>query len=219
MIKEIVFISASTGFYEAIAIIDAMNAVELRYKVIAILDDNPETHGKIMRGVTVVGALDLAKNYTDAYFIFGIGSMKTRLIREQILKKLDIDTSRFISIIHPTAVIDSSAKIGNGCIIHPGACIGNDVVIEPFVTIAVNSAIAPYVHINSFSMITSLVVILSYAKIGKSVFIASCSCITENVEIGNGSMIGAGTVVSRNIDKGSFFLGNPGRLISKIEFE
>jgi acetyltransferase-like isoleucine patch superfamily enzyme len=30
-------------------------------------------------------------------------------------------------------------------------------------------------------------------------------------------MIGAGTVVSRNIDKGCFFLGNPGRLINRIE--
>jgi sugar O-acyltransferase (sialic acid O-acetyltransferase NeuD family) len=218
-LKKIVFISASTGFLEAIAIINAINSVKPTYEVIAILDDNPETHNKVIRGVKVEGALTLAQNYKDAYFIFGIGSMKTRLIRNQLLEKMDIDISRFETIIHPSAVIDSSAVIGNGCIIHPGAVVGNDVVVEPFVTIAVNSAIAPYAHIESFAMITSLVVILSHARIGQSVFVGSCSCVTENIVIGKGSLIGAGTIVSRNIEKGSFYLGNPGRLINKIEID
>jgi acetyltransferase EpsM len=216
-VKKIVFISASTGFLEAMGIIDAINLVEFKYEVIAILDDNPETHGKIIRGIPVVGSLDLAGNYKDEFFIFGIGSMKTRLIRQQILDKLDIDINRYETIIHPRAVIDSTAKIGNGCIIHPGAFLANDVVLESFVTVAVNSAIAPFVIIESFAMITSLVVILSGARIGKFVFVGSCSCVAENVVIEKGSMIGAGTVVSRNVAEGCFFLGNPARLIHKFE--
>jgi acetyltransferase-like isoleucine patch superfamily enzyme len=41
--------------------------------------------------------------------------------------------------------------------------------------------------------------------------------VTEQVEIGHGSMIGAGTVVSRNVDVGCFFLGNPARLINRMD--
>lgn len=216
-VKKIVFLGASTAFYEVSEIIHIINLKEKTYEIIAILDDNIEMHGKLMRGVKVEGPLSLASNYTDAYFVFGIGSMKTRLIRQEILNKINIEEPRFISIIHPTAVIDSSAQLGYGCIIHPGVCIGNDVIIDSFAIIAVNTAIGPYAYIGKFAMITSLVAVLSRVKIGKSVFISSCSCITENVEIGNGSMIGAGTIVSRNIDKGCFFLGNPGRLISRIE--
>jgi acetyltransferase-like isoleucine patch superfamily enzyme len=66
-------------------------------------------------------------------------------------------------------------------------------------------------------MITSLVVVLSNAKIGMAAFIGSCSCITENVSIGKGVMIGAGTIISRDIPDGAFFLGNPARMINKIE--
>lgn len=212
------FLGASTAVHEVCEIIKAINSIQLNYEVIAILDDNASTHGKEIRGVSVLGNLSMVHGFSeDVKFIFGIGSMKTRLIRQTILKRVGIPPDRFVTIIHPTAVIDESAKIGPGCIIHPGACIGNDAVIESFTIIAVNSAVGPYVHIQSFGMITSLVVILSYAKIGKAVFVGSCSCVTEHVEIGHGSMIGAGTVVSRNVDVGCFFLGNPARLINRMD--
>ena len=212
------FLGASTAVHEVCEIIKAINSIQPRYEVIAILDDNESTHDKEIREVSVLGNLSMVHSFPeDVKFIFGIGSMRTRLIRQTILKRIGISPDRFVTIIHPTAVIDESAQIGPGCIIHPGVCIGNDAVIDSFSIIAVNSAIGPYAHIQSFAMITSLVVILSYAKIGKAVFVGSCSCVTDHVEIGHGSMIGAGTVVSRNVDQGCFFLGNPARLINRID--
>jgi sugar O-acyltransferase (sialic acid O-acetyltransferase NeuD family) len=216
-VKNIVFLGASTAFLEVNEIIESINKVRKTYEVIAILDDNPELHGQIIKGVKVEGPLSKAKSYVETFFVFGIGSMKTRLIRQEIISNLGIDISNFVSIIHPSAIIDKSAKIGYGCIIHPGVCVGNDVFIDSFAIIAVNSAIGPYAHIGAYSMITSLVAILTGSKIGKAVFVGACSCVTENIEIGNGSMIGVGTVVSRNIDQGVFFLGNPGRVLNKVE--
>jgi sugar O-acyltransferase (sialic acid O-acetyltransferase NeuD family) len=216
-ISKIVFLGASTAFYEISEIIRLINFNKPTYVIETILDDNHELHGNFMRGIKVSGPLSDVHKYPECKFVFGIGSMKTRLIRHEIFKKLNIAVDRFPSIIHPQAVIDQSAKIGYGCIIHPGVCIGNDAKIDNFVVIAVNSAIGPYAEVNDYGMITSLAVVLSSAKIGKSSFIGSCSCITEGVVIGAGSMVGAGTVVSRSIDCGVFALGNPMRQISKIE--
>jgi acetyltransferase-like isoleucine patch superfamily enzyme len=166
-VRNLVFLGASTAFYEVSEIINAINRKSKTYKIIAILDDNVETHGTTLGGVNVEGSLSISSKYKDAYFVFGIGSLKTRLIRQEILNRTNIEESRFVSIIHPTAVIDPSANIGNGCIIHPGVCIGNDAKIESFSIIAVNTAIGPYAHIGKFAMITSLVAILSNTKIGK----------------------------------------------------
>ena len=80
-VKKIVFLGASTAFYEVSEIIHVINLKEKTYELIAILDDNIEMHGKLMRGIKVEGPLSITTNYTDAYFVFGIGSMKTRLIR------------------------------------------------------------------------------------------------------------------------------------------
>lgn len=217
--KKIVFLGASTAFFEISEIIRQINLISPTYEIITILDDNKDLIGKVMLGIQVSGPLSDVVKYQNCYFVFGIGSMQTRLIRHLIFNKLNLAPDRFATIIHPNAVVDQSAKIGYGCIIHPGVCIGNDATIQNFVVIAVNSAIGPYACIKDYAMITSLSVILSNAIVGRSSFVGSCSCITEGVEVGAGAMVGAGTIVSRNLDNGVFVLGNPMRQINKIEID
>lgn len=215
--KDIVFLGASTSFFEIMAIIKAINRVAPTYNAVAILDDDKATHGREMLGVRVVGGLELVRDYGQAQFVFGIGSLNTRLVRHNVINRLGLDPSRFEAIVHPSAVIDESAVIGPGCIVHPGVCVGNDAVLSAFSIVAVNSAIGPYAFLDSFAMVTSLVAVLSSAQIGRSVFVGSCSCVTEGVRIGKGSMVGAGTVVSRDLNEGCFILGNPGRIINRFD--
>lgn len=216
-IKRIVFLGASTAFHEVSEIIDAVNRVKPSFEIVTILDDNSSLHGQVMRGVKVTGFLSEVEKYADCDFVFGIGSMNTRLLRHKIFSKLNVKAERFPAIIHPRAVIDHTAKVGFGCIIHPGVVIGNDAELENFVIVAVNSAVGPYAKIKQYAMITSLSLVLSSVTIGQSAFIGSCSCVTEGVHVGDGAMIGVGTIVTRNLDNGVFVLGNPMRQISKVE--
>jgi UDP-3-O-[3-hydroxymyristoyl] glucosamine N-acyltransferase len=170
-----------------------------------------------MRGIPVLGPLKQALTFKEVKFVFGIGSMKTRFIREKIIKDIGLQPDDFVTIIHPLANIDRTATIGPGCILHAGVCIGNDAIVEGFNVIAVNSAIAPYVRIETFAMITSLVVILTGAQIGKMSFIGAHCCVTENVKIGQFVMVGVGSIVTRNVEDGLFVLGNPLRSISKTD--
>lgn len=216
-VTDLVLIGAANNFYEISEIIRAINSIELKYNIIGILDDDISTHGELMNGIKVIGRLNLAKKIENAKFVFGIGSSKTKHIRHKIIQSIGIDESRYETIVHPTAIIDPSAVISNGCVLHSGSFIGNNARLESFVTVAVNSAIGPFAILEKFSMITSLVVVLFGAKIGRSSFIGSNSCIAENVEIGKGAIVGAGTVISRSIPSGAFFLGNPCRMINKLE--
>lgn len=215
--KDLVFLGASTAFFELLAIVKAVNRLETRYRVVALLDDDRTTHGRELLGVRVAGGLELVRDYPEAQFVFGIGSLKTRLLRHTVIKRLGLDLCRFEPIVHPGAVIDESAEIGQGCIVHPGAVIGNGAQLKPFSIVAVNSAIGPYAVLEPFAMVTSLVAVLSSARIGKSTFVGSCSCVTEGVTVGKGSRVGAGTVVSRDVGDGCFILGNPGRVIARDE--
>lgn len=215
--KDLVFLGASTAFFELLAIVKALNRLEERYRVVALLDDDRTTHGREMLGVRVAGGLELVQNYPEAQFIFGIGSLKTQLIRHTIINRLGLNLSRFEALVHPSTIIDESADIGPGCIVHPGVVIGHSATLKPFSIVAVNSAIGPYATLEPFAMVTSLVAVLSSARIGGSTFVGSCSCVTEGVTVGRGSRVGAGTVVSRNVGDGCFILGNPGRVISRAD--
>lgn len=54
-------------------------------------------------------------------------------------------------------------------------------------------------------------------KIGKNVWIGSNSTILPGVEIGDGAIIGAGSIVTKNVPKNTIVAGNPARIIRKIE--
>ena len=54
-------------------------------------------------------------------------------------------------------------------------------------------------------------------KIGQNVWIGSDCTILPGVEIGDGSIIGAGSVVTKSVEKNCIAVGNPARVIKKIQ--
>lgn len=54
-------------------------------------------------------------------------------------------------------------------------------------------------------------------KIGKSVFIGARSIIMKGVTIGDGAVVGAGSVVTQDVPANTIVAGNPARIIRKIE--
>ena len=94
---ELVMLGASTACYEISNLIEDINRDEKadrHYRIISILDDNAEVHGERLDGLEIAGGLDMVKNYPDAKFVFGIGSIKTQLDREKIIERFSIPEDR-----------------------------------------------------------------------------------------------------------------------------
>lgn len=113
----------------------------------------------------------------------------------------------------------SKLKIGNNvsinrhCTLHAGGEIeiGNDVLIGPNVTI--------YSQNHSFENHDMPIYKQGYTckkvTIGNNVWIASNATILPGVTIEDNCVIGANTLVNKNIKKGSLVVGNPCRVIKK----
>lgn len=54
-------------------------------------------------------------------------------------------------------------------------------------------------------------------KIGKNVWIGSDCTILPGVEIGDGAIVGAGSVVTKSVSENTIVAGNPAKVIRKIE--
>lgn len=113
-------------------------------------------------------------------------------------------------------------KIGNGCHISPYVLIDlmypDMVTIEDNVGIGSNSMI--FAHVNPTSNLNLKKIYprkVESVLIKKGAVIFPGCVITAGVTIGKNSMIGAGSVVGEDIPDNCVALGNPARVVKKIE--
>lgn len=216
--QKLVIIGGSNAYWEIDELIKDINSIKKTYEIVGIYDDNSELIGKSFNGIVVDGPIEKVKKHdNDVKFIFAIGSFRTRLIRSEILKRLDIPNNRFETLVHPTAKIFSTAKVGYGCIIHYGTVIFNHTQIEDFCVIAANCVIAVDNLIGKGVLFGSNITTTTNVKIGNYSFIGSSTSIGENIEIEPGAQIGMGSLILKDIKAGAFVLGNPPRMLDLVE--
>jgi serine O-acetyltransferase len=94
---------------------------------------------------------------------------------------------------------------GMGIVVHTNAKIGNNCMILQQVTIG---TAVPFFDMNNLHPVP---------VIEDNVYIASGAKILGGITIGEGSVIGANSVVTKDVPPHSLVLGIPGRVIRKIE--
>ncbi|MBN1768007.1 MAG: hypothetical protein JXR50_11305 [Prolixibacteraceae bacterium] len=106
--------------------------------------------------------------------------------------------------------IGDYVEIGNNCVINKGTI--DDTIIEEHVKINDFSKIAHNVFIGKNSLIIGAKINGS-VFIGENCWIAPAVTIQNKVKIGNGTMIGTGSVVVGNIPDNVIAFGNPAKVI------
>lgn len=144
------------------------------------------------------------------------------------MKRKTIVLKHFIRIYHSIHALKRKRYINN--LIKKGLKIGKDVeIISDFffdpshcflISIGNNCTICPNVRLIAHDASTKK--IFGYTKIGKitiedNCFIGDSVIVLPNVTIGEGSIIGAGAVVTKDIPKQTIATGSPARAVYSIE--
>lgn len=149
------------------------------------------------------------EKYLDCYFIIAIGNAN---IRERLATSMV--NAKWYTAIHPSAIIseidtsigegsvimanttiNSGAHIGKHCIINSNSVVEHDNIIEDYVHISVGAKVAGTVHI------------------GKRTWVGIGATISNNINICNDCILGAGTVVIKDIVESGTFIGVPSKKI------
>lgn len=163
-----------------------------------LYDDTP--HCKEISGIPVLGA---SLNHPQGKLIISVGNNS---LRKEISERYD---NCFTTAIHPSAIISSSAVIGDGSVLMPGAIIqaevhiGRHCIINTGATIDHECQIGDYVHIAPGATLCGNV------TVGEGTLIGVGSKVIPGVKIGKWCIIGAGSVVIRDIPDGMVAFGNP----------
>ncbi|WP_430884128.1 acetyltransferase [Fusibacter sp. JL216-2] len=182
-----------------------------KWQSVAFLDDDESI--KVSMGLEVIGKTADAFTYKDeGDFFVAIGSNATR---EKIQEKLIEEGLNLVSLIHPSAVIgtdveidigtvvmagvviNSSSRIGKGCIINTSSSLDHDNIIED------------YIHISPGVKTAGSV------RIGKGSWIGIGSIVSNNLNIYSGCKVGAGAVVVKDITEPGTYVGVPVRRVDR----
>lgn len=119
----------------------------------------------------------------------------------------------FATIVHSTCHIDSTAMIGDGCILYPGCTIDMDVVIGNNVLINIATVISHDSNIGSHTFISPAVALAGKINVGKMCILGIGTVIIDNIIISKGVRTGGSTVITKDIQHEGLYVGNPAKFI------
>lgn len=209
MQKKVIIFGAS-GHAKVIADIIKKSNDEL----VGFLDDNVDLQGKIIFDEKIVlgdTSEKTVSNYSNYYFIIGIGSNKVRKIISEKYKEL-----KWYTAIHPSSIIGMDVSINEGTVIMAGAVINTGTVIGRHCIINTSSSVdhdnvlEDYVHVSPGSHLAGTV------RVCEGTWICTGVTVINNITIGKNNIIGAGSTVIRNIEEeNTTFIGTPVKKVIK----
>lgn len=207
MIKRLALIGAS-GHGKVVADIARANGVS----DIVFYDDRWQDIEQIA-GCAVVGSVAdaVASNSTADYdaAVVTIGHAATRHRIQQQLNRVAA------ALIHSSAVVSQSAKIGVGSVIMPHAVVNADAVIGQGVIVNSGAIVEHDCVIGDFAHICPNAAVAGGVTIGDGSWIGIGSSIIQLVKIGANVTVGAGAVVIRDIPDHQTVVGNPAQPIHR----
>jgi len=135
----------------------------------------------------------------DVLLANGVGSIQTTTNRRDVHDYWVEQGYRFVSCIHPSAVIATGVEISDGSqimagtVIQPGSIIGRNVIVNTKASIDHDCAIGDHAHI------APGVTLSGGVRIGTGAHIGTGATVIQNITIGENSFVGAGAVVVSNV--------------------
>jgi sugar O-acyltransferase (sialic acid O-acetyltransferase NeuD family) len=195
----------------------AINTLSLQDKhqiegLIKVIPDQRKEKLTSLLGKPVLGGLKAIERYStnEVSMVVAVSNNK---LKEELARTLLEKGFSFLNCIHPSAVIAPSAKLGTGvivnasAIIQPLAKIGNFVMIHAGVIVEHDNIIEDYVNLAPGVKLAGWVHIKKGATIHTGASVIPCK------EIGENSVVGAGSVVINDIDANQVVCGVPARKV------
>jgi UDP-perosamine 4-acetyltransferase len=133
------------------------------------------------------------------YLINGIGSVGSLTLRRLIYERFVFDGYSFISVVHPSAMVEERVILGDGVQVMAGAIlqtnvqIGANSIVNTGAILDHDCVVGEHVHVATGVRVSGNV------KIGDSAHIGTGAVIIQGVTIGTNALVAAGAVVLKDV--------------------
>ena len=197
--KSVVIIGAGDLGKEVVWIIEDINRIKPSYMILGFLDDDADKLGEEFYGYKVLGGIDALESLSERTPFGAILAIQDGSTRKRIVENHS-SFKRWETIIHPSAVVASSSKVGTGSIVFPQTVISVDSKMGDFCLYYTRSTICCDCELGSFVSLMTGASVLEHTKIGDECFLSTGSCVRDYRTLGNRVKVAVKETVSDDCD-------------------
>lgn len=206
--KDLLIIGSS-GFGREVAwLVERINKVSPTWNIVGFLDDDKLVQGTKINGYEVVGSVDDAIKFKNAYLICAIGASK---IRKSIINR--VSNCRFATLIDPSVELSDFVEIGEGSIICAHSILTVNIKVGKHVIINLDCTVGHNATLDDFVTVYPSVNISGDSHYGECVELGTGSQVIQGKTIGKGTIVGAGSVVVKDLPEKCTAVGIPAKPI------
>ncbi len=170
------------------------------------LDDNLEALQPFGGRERVVGTVAEYVPKPHDRFLCAVGKPG---IKEELARPILEKGGRFTTLVHPSTIIGGNVRIGEGCILCPRVVLTSDIVIGKYVTLNIGTAVGHDAVVGDWTQTSAFCDLTGASRVGSRVFLGSGARVLPKVSVGDGAVVGAGSVVVRDVKPGQTVFGVP----------
>jgi sugar O-acyltransferase (sialic acid O-acetyltransferase NeuD family) len=209
--KNIIIIG---GGNQAQYVIDIVEK-EGKYRIAGIIDSVKDI-GEEVYGYKVIGKQDNLKELIERYQIYGyITAIGDNLNRYRVNHYIQYQyqSIKLVNAIHPTVPIGNNVTLGRGIVAMAGAIINPGAKIEDGVFLATGAQVEHDCIISSHASISAGTVLGGHVKLGILSALTLNVTVLDRIVIGDNVVVGAGSLVLKDIPNYVLAYGNPCKII------
>ena len=182
--------------------------LDVREAACFMVSDDHVVSDRLM-GVEVIARSDFDAARYDVVVAIGDPSARKAMVQD-----LPAQT-RFVTIIHPTAVVSEWVELGEGNIVTAGTMLTCGIRTGRHVQLNLHTTVGHDCMLGDFCTTAPAVNISGNCTLGEGVYAGTNACIRQGIRIGDWVTLGMGAVVVKDIAEGGVHVGNPARLLQR----
>lgn len=186
------------------------------HRIKGFLSDDRAILDKSSIKAPILGGIDDYVLQPNDRFICAIAALPVRV---DIINRLKARGANFTTLAHPTANIDSDAKIGEGCIFGYNTLVQFDVHVGNHVMLGANVFLGHDSYISDYCVLSPHAIATGGSHLGEGVFLGAHVTVGPRCTVGDYSKVSANSSVLRSVPDRVLVSGVPGRVIHSYKKE
>ena len=195
---------------ETSSLAEKINQLENRWTDFVFVDDGSSK--ETVLGYSVMTFESAIETYgkENMEFMVSVGELA---VKKVIFEKLKACGCKVTNLIHPETSLHRSVTLGEGVMIGRNAAIAPMVTIGNNALVRGNTVLGHDVVLGDNTEVCAFSIVGGNTKVGNGTFIGLQCCLREGITIGEKSIIGMGSVVTKDVPDGVVVYGNPAKVV------